>query len=59
MILLEKDIDEGYINGFNPEWLEAWGGNMDLQPCLDYFAVITYITDINSYLPHTQANGTS
>jgi hypothetical protein len=45
MILLERDIDEGYINAFNPEWLEAWGGNMDLQPCLDYFAVITYITD--------------
>ena len=44
-ILLERDIDEGYINAFNPEWLEAWGGNVDLQPCLDYFAVITYITD--------------
>ena len=45
MILLERDIDEGYINAFNPEWLEAWGGNIDLQPCFDYFAVITYITD--------------
>ena len=45
MILLERDIDEGYINAFNPEWLEAWGGNIDLQPCLDYFAVITYVTD--------------
>ena len=44
-ILLQRDIDEGYINAFNPEWLEAWGGNVDLQPCLDYFAVITYITD--------------
>jgi hypothetical protein len=44
-ILLERDIDEGYINAFNPEWLEAWGGNIDLQPCFDYFAVITYITD--------------
>ena len=44
-ILLQRDIDEGYINAFNPEWLDAWGGNVDLQPCLDYFAVITYITD--------------
>jgi hypothetical protein len=44
-ILLERDIDEGYINAFNPEWLEAWGGNIDLQPCFDYFAVITYVTD--------------
>ena len=34
-----------YINAFNPEWLDAWGGNVDSQPCLDYFAVITYITD--------------
>ena len=23
MILLARDIDEGYINAFNPEWLEA------------------------------------
>ena len=45
VILLERDIDEGYINAFNPEWLEAWEGNIDLQPCFDYFAVITYITD--------------
>ena len=45
MILLERDIDEGYINAFNPEWLEAWEGNMDLQPCFDYFSVITYVTD--------------
>ena len=44
-ILLERDIDEGYINAFNPEWLEAWGGNIDLQPCFDYFAFITYVTD--------------
>ena len=44
-ILLERDIDEGYINAFNPEWLETWLGNVDLQPCFDYFAVITYITD--------------
>jgi hypothetical protein len=35
MILLERDIDEGYINAFNPEWLEAWEGNMDLQPCFN------------------------
>ena len=42
---MERDIDEGYINAFNPEWLEAWGGNIDLQPCFDYFAVITYVTD--------------
>ena len=44
-ILLERDIDELYINSYNPEWARAWNGNTDLQICLDYFAVITYITE--------------
>ena len=44
-ILLARDIDEGYINPFIPEWLEAWDGNIDTQPCFDFFGVITYITD--------------
>ena len=33
------------INNYNPEWIKAWDGNMDLQVCLDPFAVVTYITD--------------
>ena len=33
------------INNYNPEWIKAWNGNMDLQVCLDSFAVSTYITD--------------
>ena len=44
-ILLERDIDELYVNSYNPEWARAWNGNTDLQICLDYFAVITYITE--------------
>ena len=44
-IISERDIDEIYINSFNPEWILAWNGNMDLQICLDFFAVITYITE--------------
>jgi hypothetical protein len=44
-ILLERDIDERYVNSYNPEWVRAWNGNTDLQVCLDYFAVITYITE--------------
>ena len=44
-VLLARDIDEGYINPFIPEWLEAWDGNIDTQPCLDFFGVITYVTD--------------
>ena len=42
---LARDIDEIFINSYNPEWLRAWNGNMDLQVTLDFYAVITYITD--------------
>ena len=38
-------MDEIYINSYNIEWLRAWNGNMDIQIVLDYFAVITYVTD--------------
>ena len=44
-IILERDIDEIFVNPYNPEWILAWNGNMDLQICLDFYAVITYITD--------------
>ena len=44
-VLLQRDIDEIYINNYNPEWLLAWNANLDIQPVLDYFAVITYVTD--------------
>ena len=43
-IHLKRDIDEIYINSYNPEWLQAWDGNIDIQPCTDFFGVITYIT---------------
>ena len=44
-VSLKRDIDEIYINGYNPEWIKAWNGNVDLQPCFDYFGIITYVTD--------------
>ena len=44
-VVYERDIDELYINTYNVEWMKAWNGNLDLQPCLDYFAVSTYIAD--------------
>ena len=44
-IILARDIDEIYINNYNPEWLRAWNANIDIQPCFDFFAVITYITE--------------
>ena len=42
---MARDIDELHVNNYNPEWLEAWDGNIDIQPCSDFFAVITYITE--------------
>ena len=44
-IVLARDIDEIYINNYNPEWLLAWDGNIDIQPCFDFFGVVTYITE--------------
>jgi hypothetical protein len=47
-VVLQRDLDEIYINPYNIEWLRAWDGNMDIQVVLDYFAVITYVTDYYS-----------
>ena len=44
-IVLQRDINECFINNYNGEWLRAWSGNMDLQVTLDFFSVITYITE--------------
>ena len=44
-IILKRDPKEAYINNYNPEWMKAWDGNMDISVCLDYFAIVTYITD--------------
>ena len=44
-VILQRTPAELYVNNYNEEWLKAWDGNMDLQMTLDFFAVITYITD--------------
>ena len=44
-VLLQRDLDEIWVNNYNPEWIVAWNANHDLQPVLDFFAVITYVTD--------------
>ena len=44
-VLLQRDVDEIWVNNYNPEWIVAWNANHDLQPVLDFFAVITYVTD--------------
>ena len=44
-VLLQRDIDEIYINNYNPEWIVAWNANIDISPVYDYFGTITYVTD--------------
>ena len=44
-IVLQRDIDETDVNSYNIEMLRAWNANMDIQVCLDFFAIITYITE--------------
>ena len=44
-LIMARDIDEIFVNSYNPEWILAWNGNIDLQICLDFFAIITYITE--------------
>ena len=47
-IVHKRDIDEIYVNNYNREWLINWNATMDLQLCLDYYAIITYICDYYS-----------
>ena len=42
-IILTRDIDEVFFNSYNPEWTLAWNENTDIQLCLNFFTVITYI----------------
>ena len=40
-IIHKRDIDEIYVNNYNTEWIINWNANMDLQLCLDFYAIIT------------------
>ena len=42
-IVYARDIDEIWVNSYNPEITRAWNGNSDFQIVLDYYAIITYI----------------
>ena len=44
----KRDINEIYVNNYSREWILSWNANMDLQLCLDYYAIITYISDYYS-----------
>ena len=44
-LVLARCVSEVQTNNYNVEWIRAWQGNIDLQVSLDYFAVITYISE--------------
>ena len=44
-LYLRRDIDEIFINNYNPEWLESWDSNIDISLVSDFYGAITYITD--------------
>ena len=44
-IVMARDIDEIWVNSYNPEITRAWNGNTDFQICLDFYAIITYICE--------------
>ena len=47
-VIHERDVDEIYVNNYNREWILNWNANMDIQLCLDFFAIVTYISDYYS-----------
>ena len=44
-VVIERNLTKIFGNSYNAELMEGWDGNMDMQPCFDYHATITYITD--------------
>lgn len=44
-VILKRKINETYVNNYNPALLLAWKANIDIQFCLDHYAVVTYVSD--------------
>ena len=51
-VVLTRDVDECWINKYNPEFLEIWNGNIDVALVFDMYAVITYIADYYMKVRH-------
>ena len=47
-VVIQRDIDESYVNSYNKEFIRAWDANIDVQIALDFFSIITYIADYYS-----------
>ena len=44
-IILKRNLKERFVNNYNPKFILAWQANMDLQFCIDTYAIVTYVTD--------------
>ena len=44
-VILKREVSERNVNNFNPDFIHAWNGNMDIQACMDPYAVASYLTD--------------
>ena len=44
-VVLQRKLNEMWVNNYNPHFMRAWRANIDIQFCMDSYAVITYITD--------------
>ena len=44
-VVLKRDVMEGFVNNFNPEWIEIWSSNMDIAPVMDFYSVLVYVAD--------------
>ena len=42
---MARYIDEIWVDSHNPEITEAFNANTDVQICIDFYAIITYITE--------------
>ena len=42
-IIHKRDINEIFVNNYNPEMILAWNANMDLQVVIEPYAVVSYV----------------
>ena len=44
-VVIKREVQDMFVNNYNPYLMLCWDANMDIQVTLDYFSVITYMTD--------------
>ena len=45
IVVMKRKLNEMWVNNYHPHFMKAWKANMDIQFCMDSYAVLTYITD--------------